>query len=81
MGERSQDAVPYNPRDELPAAAAPPAASSAALLLSARGLRAFADGFVEQDFDARVGFRGGGTPGSQEGQAGKRGLLDEVAAR
>jgi MFS family permease len=46
MGERPQGAVPYNPFDELPAEAAPSPGSGAALLLSARGLRAFADGFV-----------------------------------
>jgi MFS family permease len=46
MDERSQGADPYNPLDELPSAAAAPTRSAAALLLSARGLRAFADGFV-----------------------------------
>src|SRR5689334_8035339 len=46
MDEGLQDADPYDPRDDRPGAAAPPVASSAALLLSARGLRAFADGFV-----------------------------------
>jgi len=46
MDERLQAADPHDPRDEHPGAAAPPAASGAALLLSARGLRAFADGFV-----------------------------------
>jgi MFS family permease len=46
MDERRQGADPHDPRDELPGAAAPPPGSGAALLLSARGLRAFADGFV-----------------------------------
>jgi MFS family permease len=46
MDERSQDADPYNPFDERPSAAEPGFGSGAALLLSARGLRAFADGFV-----------------------------------
>ena len=46
MGERPQGAGPYDPPHELPAATAPPPRSGAALLLSARGLRAFADGFV-----------------------------------
>jgi MFS family permease len=46
MDDKPQAADPYNPRDELPAAAAAPTRSGAALLLSARGLRAFADGFV-----------------------------------
>src|SRR5260370_6945521 len=46
MDKRPQGADPYNPLDELPSAAAAPTRSAAALLLSARGLRAFADGFV-----------------------------------
>jgi MFS family permease len=46
MDERLQGADPHDPRDELPGAAAPPPRGGAALLLSARGLRAFADGFV-----------------------------------
>src|SRR5260221_10356964 len=45
-GESPQGAGPYDPLHELPAATAPPPRSGAALLLSARGLRAFADGFV-----------------------------------
>src|SRR5439155_1712279 len=43
--------------------------------------RNYADGFFEQDFDARFGFRRAGAPGSEEGQARKRSVLDEVAAR
>src|SRR5260221_4239232 len=46
MGKRPRGAGPYDPSNELPAATAPPPRSGAALLLSARGLRAFADGFV-----------------------------------
>ncbi len=46
MDERLQSVAPDDPRDNRSGAAAPPAASGAAVLLSARGLRAFADGFV-----------------------------------
>src|SRR6266446_4870542 len=43
MDERLQSVAPDDPRS---GAAAPPTASGAAVLLSARGLRAFADGFI-----------------------------------
>ncbi len=46
MDERLQSVAPDDPRDNRSGAAAPPTASGAAVLLSARGLRAFADGFV-----------------------------------
>ncbi len=46
MGEKPQGAGPYDPLGERPAAAEPAFGSGAVLLLSARGLRAFADGFV-----------------------------------
>jgi MFS family permease len=46
MDEKPQGADPYDPRDQRSGAAASPAGSGAGLLLSARGLRAFADGFV-----------------------------------
>src|SRR5216683_1833830 len=46
MDERLQSIAPDDPRDNRSGAAAPPTASGAAVLLSARGLRAFADGFI-----------------------------------
>src|SRR5258708_29756065 len=46
MGEKPQGAGPYDPLGERPAAAEPAFGSGAVWLLSARGLRAFADGFV-----------------------------------
>jgi hypothetical protein len=39
------------------------------------------DSFLEQDFDARFGFGRTRASGSQKGQARKRSVLDEVAAR